>query len=60
MILHRPDTADLKIHHIGLPWWLSGEESACHCRSRFDPRTGMIPHDIEQLGPCTTTIELML
>ena len=23
---------------FGLPWWLSGKESACHCRRhRFDP-----------------------
>ena len=28
----------------GLPWWLSGKESACHCRRcRFDPWVGKIP-----------------
>ena len=29
---------------IGLPWWLSGKESACQCRRRrFDPWVGKIP-----------------
>ena len=28
----------------GLPWWLSGKESACQCRRcRFDPWAGKIP-----------------
>ena len=28
----------------GLPWWLSGKESTCHCRRRgFDPWVGKIP-----------------
>ena len=28
----------------GLPWWLSGEESACQCRRcRFDPSVEKIP-----------------
>ena len=48
-------------HHIGLPWWLSGNESACQCRRhRFDPRSGKIPHAAEQLSPFTTTIEPVL
>ena len=30
--------------HEGLPWWLSGKESACECRrSGFDPWVGKIP-----------------
>ena len=29
---------------VGLPWWLSDEESACQCRRRrFDPWIGRIP-----------------
>ena len=29
---------------LGLPWWLSGKESACKCRiHRFDPWVGKIP-----------------
>ena len=37
-----------KLSHIsiylhGLPWWLSGKESACQCRKhRFDPCVGKI------------------
>ena len=28
----------VKSHILGLPWWLSGEESACQCRGhRFNP-----------------------
>ena len=42
----------------GLPWWLSGWESACQCRGHgFEPWSGKIPHAVEQLGPCTTTTE---
>ena len=29
----------------GLPWWLSGKESACQCRRHlFNPWSGKIPH----------------
>ena len=29
---------------LGFPWWLSGKESACHCkRFGFDPWVGKIP-----------------
>ena len=39
----------------GLPWWSSGEESACQCRGhRFDPWSGMIPHASDQLSPYAT------
>ena len=34
---------------IGLPWWLSGKESACQCRRHgFDPWSGKVPHAAEQ------------
>ena len=55
-----------KIFHIkkfflGLPWWCSGWESACQCRGHgFEPRSGRIPHAVEQLGPCATTAEAAL
>ena len=30
--------------HLGLPWWLSGKELACKCRTcGFDPWVGKIP-----------------
>ena len=42
----------------GLPWWLSGGESACQCRGhRFGPWSGNIPHAMEQLNPCTTAVK---
>ena len=42
----------------GLPWRLSGKESACQCRRHgFDPWSGRIPHAAEQLSPCTTATE---
>ena len=46
---------------MGLPWWLSGEESTCQCRRhRFDPWSGKIPHAKQQPNSCTTTSEPML
>ena len=43
---------------LGLPWWCSGQESACQCRGhRFEPWSGKIPHAVEQLSPCATTTE---
>ena len=40
----------------GLPWWLSGEESACQrWKHGFDPWSGKISHAAEQLNPWTTT-----
>ena len=45
----------------GLPWWLSGEESACQGgRHRFHPWSGKIPRAAEQLSPCATTTEPVL
>ena len=42
----------------GLPWWLSGNESACQCRRQgFDPWSGKIPHATEQVSPGATTTE---
>ena len=42
----------------GLPWWLSGKESACQCRTHgIDPWSRKIPHAPEQLSPWATTTE---
>ena len=42
----------------GLPWWLSGWESACQFRGhRFDPWSRNIPHATEQLSPCAAATE---
>lgn len=39
-------------------WWYSGYKSAYRRRGlRFDPGSGKIPHAVEQLNPCATTIE---
>ena len=44
-----------------LPWWLGVNKSTRQCRRhRFDPWSGNIPHTLEQLSPCVTTIESML
>ena len=41
-----------------LSWWLSGKESACqYRRCGFDPWSRKIPPAVEQLRPCTTTID---
>ena len=46
---------------MGLPWWLSGKESSCHCRrAGLDPWSGKIPHAMQQLSPSATAIELGL
>ena len=43
----------------GLPWWLSGKESACQCRRHgFDPQSGKLPC-AEQSSPCATSSELV-
>ena len=45
----------------GLPWWCSGQESACQFRGhRFHPWTVMILHATEQLSSCATTTEPVL
>ena len=37
---------------LGLPWWLSGQESACQCRGHgFKPWCRKIPHAVKQLKP---------
>ena len=42
----------------GLPWWRSGWESACQCRTHgFETWSGKIPHAAEQLSPCATATE---
>ena len=51
----------LKASKIGLPWWPSGQESACQCRGHgFQPWSGKIPHAAEPLSPCATTTEPVL
>ena len=51
----------LRICLAGLPRWFSGKESACHRRRHgFDPWYRKIPHAMEQLRSCATTIELVL
>ena len=48
----------IRVYAPGLPWWLSGKESACQCRRHgFNPWSGKIPHDVGQLSPCTETAE---
>ena len=43
---------------LGLPWWLSGKESASQCRRHgFDPWSGKIPRAAEQRSPQATTAE---
>ena len=42
----------------GLPWWSSDEESSSQCMGHhFDAWSRKIPHAVEQLSPCATTIE---
>ena len=48
----------LRINNEGLPWWLSGKESACQCRRHgSDSWSQKIPHDAWQLSLSVTTIE---
>ena len=50
-----------KSQSLGLPWWLSGKESAHQCRRlRFDPWSRKILHAKEQLTPLAVTVELVL
>ena len=45
----------------GLPWWLSGKESACQCkRHGFDPWTRKIPRAMEQLSLCTAMVHVQI
>ena len=42
----------------GLPWWSSGQESACQCRGHgFDLYSWKIPFAAGQLSPCATTTQ---
>ena len=46
-----------KSSNQGLPWWLSGKESACQCRTHgFELWLGKIPHITEQLSLWGTVI----
>ena len=41
---------DINNWNLGLPWWVSGKESACQCRgNRFDPWLRKMPHVTEQV-----------
>ena len=43
---------------LGLPWWLSGKESACPCRRQgSNPWSWKSPHAVEQLSLRATTTE---
>ena len=44
-----PVFGDMKSDYlVGLPWWLSGKESACQCRGhRFHPWSGKISDVVE-------------
>ena len=43
---------------MGKCWWLSGRESTRQCRrNKFGSWSRNIPQTMEQLSPCTTTIE---
>ena len=47
---------------VGLPWWLSGEESACQFRRhRFDPWSERIPHapQLLSLGSAARKLQLL-
>ena len=65
-ISYRKDFKTGKLSQIkkgipGSPWWLSGKESACHCkRHGFYPWSGRIPHAMEQLSPRATSMEPVL
>ena len=51
-------TKAIKKDTRGLPWQLSGKESACQFkRQRFNPWSRKIPHAAEQLSLCATTSE---
>ena len=51
----------IRIILMGLPWWLSGEESTFQCRRRgFDPWSGKTPPAVEQLSLWATTIKPVL
>ena len=42
----------------GLPWWLGGKESACHCRRLgFDSWSRKFPHPAVQLSQCAASTE---
>ena len=45
----------------GLPWWLSGKESAYQCRRYgFDPLSRKLPHAEKQLSQRAATTEPVL
>ena len=43
---------------LGLPWWLSGKESALQCRRHgSNPWSGKIPNAAKHLSECASTIK---
>ena len=64
MPMRQPQEAIIKAircMNLGLPWWLSGKESAYQCRThKFNPWSRKISHAKEQRSPSTTTVELVL
>ena len=49
-----------KSKRLALPWWHSGQESACQCRGHgFNSWFGRIPQAVEQLSPCATLLSLL-
>ena len=50
-----------KSMQFGSPWWLSGKEFACQCRRhRSYLWSRRSPHTMEQLSPCTATVQPVL
>ena len=43
-----------KKNSLGLPWWLSGKNLPAHTGDTFDPWSGRIPCDTDQLSLCPT------
>ena len=51
----------LRSNWVGLPWWLSGKEPSCQCRTHgFGPWSGKRPLAVEQLSLCAAATETEL
>ena len=52
---------DYNLWRLGLPWWLSGNESCYQSRKHgFGLWSGRIPHGVEQLSPSVTATDSVL
>ena len=50
-VVHKKWTLKM-VYPSGLPWWVSGKESACQCRGHgFDLSSGKIPYAVGHLSP---------